>query len=113
MTDGPITIQGIEFPMRFAHDPTEFITPDWREVVAFYPEFCKQVLAKEDVREEPWDAQPYLLTFAKYLERRNAREGRTADDWMKRIVEHFGMGWFLKALEDMMAAKKEAMEAHG
>jgi hypothetical protein len=51
-----------------------------------------------------------LLTFAKYLERRKAREGRTADDWMKRIVEHFGLAWFMAVMEDMNAAKKEAMD---
>jgi hypothetical protein len=108
MTDGPITLQGVAFPMRFAHDPTEFITPDWRQVVEFYPEFLRVVMAREDIREEPWDPQPYLLTFAKYLERRKAREGRTADDWMKRLVEHFGLPWFMAVVEDMNEAKKEA-----
>ena len=105
---GPITLQDVVFPMRFARDPTEFITPDWTQVVEFYPEFCRQVVARTTL-EEPWDPQPYMLMFAKELERGKAREGRDADDWMKRMMEHFGLGWMMKALEDMNAAKQEAM----
>lgn len=106
----PIVIQGIEFPMGFSRDPTEFITPDWKEVIQFYPRFCFEIRNKPDVNEEPPDPQPFLLEFATALERRKAREGRTADMWIARIPEHFGMGWFMKAIEDMIGAKKEAME---
>lgn len=107
----PIVIQGVAIPVPRSGELTDFITPDWYEVVQFYPEFCRRVLAKEDVREEPWDPQPYLLQFAKYLERRKAREGRTADDWMRRLMQHWGLGWLETAIADMKAAKTEAMEA--
>jgi hypothetical protein len=110
MTDqGPIIMQGIEIPVPKNRELSDFLTPDWTEVVEFYPEFCKQVLAKEDVREEPWDPQPYLLMFAKYLERLKVREGRDADAWMQRILEHFGLPWFMAVVEDMIEAKKAAV----
>ena len=107
----PIVIQGVELPVPPSGDLTHFITPDWHDVVQFYPEFCKRVLANQEVVEEPWDPQPYLLTVAKYLERYKAREGRTADDWMRRFMQHFGFGWLEKAINDMKAAKAEVMEA--
>lgn len=109
MRDKVLTIQDVEFPMPFARDPREFITPDWVDVVQFYPEFCRRVLSR-DPPEEPWDPQPYVLTVAEFLERQKAREGRKADDWMRRMMEHFGRYWLQKAMLDMMAAKKEAME---
>lgn len=103
MTDR-IVVQDIELLM----DPTQFTSPDWVTVVGFYPEYCKRVLANEYERQEPYDPQPYLLTVAKELERLKVREGRTADDWMQRLMEHFGLGWMMKAVEDMTLAKQEA-----
>ena len=94
MTDqGPLTMQGVEMPLLFAHNLADFVTPDWVTVIEFYPEFCKRVVARGNSLEEPWDPQPYMLMFAKELERGKAREGRTADDWMQRLMEHFGLGW--------------------
>jgi hypothetical protein len=52
MTDGPITLQGIELPMSFARDPTEFIAPDWTEVIEFYPEFLRRVMARGNSMED-------------------------------------------------------------
>jgi len=109
MADEPIIMQGVRIPVPESGELRDFITPDWRAVVEFYPDYCRRVLAREDAREEPWDPQPYMLMWAKHLERRKAREGRTADDWMRRMAEHFGLAWMTKAIEDMTAAKAGAM----
>jgi len=105
---GPIIMQGIEIPVPKSRELSDFLTPDWTEVVEFYPEFCRQVVAKEDVNEEPWDPQPYLLMFANELARKKVREGRDADAWMQRLMEHFGLPWLMAVVEDMRGAKDGA-----
>jgi len=100
-----IVVQGIEIPL--CKPLTGFITPDWCDVVEFYPAFCRKV---RELGEEPYDPQPYLLEVAHGLERAEARPGRDRDAWMRRLLEHFGLGWLSLAIKDMQAAKAESAE---
>ena len=73
-------------------DVKNFMTPAWDGVLEFYP---KWVEAMKESGQQPWPIQPYMLGIAKELEKAGAREGRTADQWMNRFFEHFGV-WYLE-----------------
>jgi len=105
-----ITVQGIEIPVPKDRELTDFLTPDWSEVVDFYPEYCKLILGDENERKEPYDPQPYLLEVAHELGRLKVREGRDQDAWMQRLMEHYGIGWLMNATGKMTGAKREAMD---
>ena len=85
-------------------DVTNFMTPDWDRVLRLYPRWRDQVKKNGD---DPWDIQPYMLVFAKELER-CGREGlvsrhQTQDEWMQRYMQHFGLGH----LADVVECSKE------
>jgi hypothetical protein len=93
-----ICVQGIEIPLPHSKDPEGFITPDWHDITEFYGAWCNRVAA---TGLEPWAPQPFLLSVAKELERLEARPGRNAEMWFKRMVQHFGLGWLKERIEFM------------
>jgi hypothetical protein len=95
-----IRVQGIEIPLPHAKDPDGFITPDWHEVTKYYGAWCNRV---SQTGQAPWDPQPFLLAVAKELERLGVRkeEGRNAELWFKRMVQHFGLQWLTERIEFM------------
>ena len=101
-----ITVQGIKIPVPRDREVQDFMTPDWHDLIEFYPEFCRHVVSRG---EEPWPPQPWMLTICKELVRLKAREGRDADRWMKRMIHHFGLNWLADKVEQMSAARSEAM----
>jgi hypothetical protein len=86
--------------------PQDFCTPDWTKVLDYYPIWVERMKADG---QEPWALQPYMLGFAKALEKSKARKGRTADDWMRRYFEHFGafhLEHYVKSYADIIPEKK-------
>ena len=73
----------VEIPV----DVESFITPDFQTVL--HKDWKAAVLERG---EEPWQMQPYLLQFLKELARAGIRD-RTEQDWMTRIVQHFGLSF--------------------
>lgn len=96
-----IVVQGVQVPLPGAVG--DFCSPDWQTVADFYGEWAARVAETQS----PWDPQPYLLAVAKELERLEARPGRSADEWFKRMLEHFGLGW----LDQQIAAMKRSRAA--
>jgi hypothetical protein len=88
-----IKLCDVEIPV----DVSDFITPDWRPVLNFHATWIKKVDWKK--WGEPWPFQPYMLDFAKSLERlgrgdlRGTLRERTADEWIQRCLQHFGLSF--------------------
>lgn len=88
-----VKVLDVEIPV----DAGDFITPDWTRVLEFYSIWVGQVDWSR--YGEVWPIQPYMLQFSKELEKIKARiedDGhvRTADQWMQRFFEHFGLSGF-------------------
>jgi len=83
----------VEIPV----DVDNFITPDWKDVLDFHAKWVK--LVDWTKYGEPWPFQPYMLEFAKQLERAGKEEClgklrvRTADQWVERCFQHYGLGF--------------------
>jgi hypothetical protein len=82
-----LQVQGVTIPLPGPADC--FITPWWHEVMDFYPSYCEAVFERGDT---PWPIQPYITQVLKGLERLKIR-GRTAQDWMSRLMQHYGLSW--------------------
>ena len=87
-----LIVQGIHIPLPSDDGIQGFMTPYWHEVLEFYPTWAEKV---EEGGGDPYPIQPYMLEVAKDLERKEARPGRTADQWMKRYFQHYGP-WHLE-----------------
>lgn len=94
-----ITVGGIPV-MRM---PDEFITPDWDDVVDAYPEWCRK--AKEQ-HKPLYAPQPFLTEIAQQLAELSDR-GRTAEQWCRRLVEHFGTRGVALMIEQMKETYEE------
>lgn len=91
----------VELPGYFSE---EFITPDFHQLVEFYPEYVKDAQT-----DQPFSFQGYLLRICKDLEIKKCREGRTSEQWMKRFMEHYGLDYFAaytRIYEDLISDKK-------
>ena len=84
----PIDLMGIVIEAA-PEDLDGFITPNWKQVLDFYPKWVRRVEKKGDI---PWKVQAYMLGFADELEKRGIRN-RTSNDWMVRCFQHFGLNW--------------------
>lgn len=80
-----ISIQGVEIPV----EVEDFITPDWKRVMDFYAEW------REELGPDAWPMQPYFLAYLKLLVKTGHR-GRSEQDWMTRLHEHFGVAHFFE-----------------
>lgn len=108
------TIQGVELPF----DLENFITPDWDAVLKHYTRYARAVQA---LGEEPQAIQPYMLEFAKAIEKSGYNETRqddtrTADDLIRRYFQHYGLSHFQVMVEAAisgidLAAQSEALRA--
>lgn len=83
-----LVVRGIQVPFGRDGELTSFITPDWEDVMRFYPVW-RQECDRQGL--EPWPIQPFMLEVLKALERGEARPGRTQQDWMQRLIQHFGL----------------------
>jgi hypothetical protein len=87
-----LVVQGVPIPFGRGNGALgDFMTPDWEDVFRFYPTWVEQVRA---AGKEPWEIQAYMLEICKVLEKGKARPERDRDDWMRRLLEHFGIGQF-------------------
>jgi hypothetical protein len=86
-----IKMLGVEIPV----DVEGFMTPQWKDVLDFHPTWKKAV--DWSAYGEPWPFQPYMLEYAKALEKLGATgtvlhlRARKADEWMQRCLEHYGL----------------------
>lgn len=96
-----LTVYEIEVPLP-CDSVEEFITPFFADVIDFYPEWRAQVEDRVGGDAASFYApQPYLLLVCKALEKANARAGRDRDEWMNRMLQHFGFAWLQKKLDWM------------
>jgi hypothetical protein len=85
-----LELHGVPLPVALTE---EFMTPDFREFIEFYPKY------KAAAGAVAWEFQPYLLWICKRLAKLEVRPGRTEEDWLGRIVQHFGLPQFAEWLE--------------
>lgn len=91
-----LVVQGIEV-MPLSED---FCTPDWQAIIDQYPVWARKA---RDANLECFDPQPYVLEAAKVIAKVSSR--RTADEWVKRIIEHFGLPWFMQQITEMQQVR--------
>ena len=103
-----IEIQGVEIPVSESGDPRDFVTPNWERVIDFYGTYCEKVL---ELGAEPYDPQPYVIMVCQRLEKSGARAGRYDFDWLRRLLQHFGLPWVVEATGRMKEAKAAAVQA--
>jgi hypothetical protein len=85
-----LKVGGIGVPFGREGVLTDFITPDWDDVMEFYPVWAER---RKAANQDVWPIQPFMLEVCNQLERGKARPGRTRDDWMQRALQHFGLNW--------------------
>ena len=86
-----IKICEIEIPF----DAENFMTPDWKPVLDYHAQWV-QLVDWRRLGMDPWPYQPFMLEYAKQLERLGERDlvrRRTADQWMTRCMEHYGLSF--------------------
>lgn len=84
-----LVIRGVPVPFGCRGNVlADFITPDWKQVIEFYPAWVE---CMEASGEEPWPIQPFILEVCDVLARSNIRPGRDGDAWLQRLAEHFGL----------------------
>lgn len=88
-----IKICGVEIPVDYA----DFSTPRWPAVLDFHAAWLKKVDWSR--HGDPWPFQPYMLEYAKELEKRGyweetgGKRYQTADEIIQRCFRHFGLGF--------------------
>lgn len=87
-----VVLDNVVLPLRLSAD---FITPDFEDAMAYWPTYARLCISRQIV---PRPARPYLLLLIKEVVKAGCRPGRTDDEWLRRIAEHFGLekmgDWF-------------------
>jgi hypothetical protein len=98
MTTTKLFLQEIHIPLPCdKHGIDNFITPFWKEVLDFYPEWLRQVVEKGG---DPWSFQPYTWAVCRELVRLEVRaEYNTPERWLGRCVEHHGVEFLVRYVE--------------
>lgn len=80
-------IDGVKLPIDINED---FITPFWHYLFNFYPQY------KNGAGENAKSVQGYIIAISDKL---NGVRGRTSDDWLCRLYEHYGIDYLQKVVD--------------
>lgn len=82
---GNFILQGVSLPIVIDES---FMTPHWEELFNFYPMYAKYADG------EILSFSGYTCRISKELEIKKCRKGRTSEDWMSRMLSHFGISYY-------------------
>lgn len=81
-----MVVSGVKLPV----EANDFVTPSWHTLFEFYPKYRRKAGKKA------LSIQEYILVIAKLLE---GERGRTADRWIERMTEHFGIDYLAMVVD--------------